>query len=327
MNPPAPAPLISAVTYTYNRAAILERLLESLCEQDLGCQNLVAEEFELLVVDNASSDGTQALVESFGARAANLRCIFEPRQGTSYARNRGWQEARGEYVAFIDDDGRAPPGWLAAAAGIIRSTHPDVLGGPVLPDYAGPKPAWFRDAYATIGHGDLPRRLEAHEYFSGSNLILRRQLLQAIGGFAPHLGHHGARLGYGEEANLQRRLRQQFPQAVFYYDPALFNYHLFRPEKFSLLWQARAKFALGRYNYLAFDHGREDLKLRHLLGALAMPWSIAYQLSLGVLLRSRRRYPRPQNYFFEVVLNQVRIFGRLCERLCQRLGCSSLEVG
>jgi glycosyltransferase involved in cell wall biosynthesis len=307
--------LISVVTYTFNRADILMTLLESICSQTLP-SNM----FEFVVVDNHSTDRTRALVDSFCRRYGNVHYFSQERLGSSSARNRGWQEAQGEYIAFIDDDGKAPPGWLEIAVGIIQERKPDVFGGPVLPYYASCKPKWFKDEYATRTQGELARQLETFEYFSGSNLFIRREILEAVNGFDEHLGHHGTMIGYGEETNLQHRVRMKFPEACVYYEPRLLNHHLFREEKFSLSWQVRAKFALGRFNYLALSDGEHKLEFRHLLGVVFMPLIIVYGMTLGVLLRDRRKFRFPQNYLFEKSLNEIRILGRLVERLRQAIG-------
>ncbi len=148
--------LISVVTYTYNRADILKILLESISSQTLN-----PEMFELIVVDNHSTDQTRELVNSYCDRYSNIHYYYEERLGTSSARNRGWQEAKGEYIAFIDDDGNAPLGWLENAASIIRKLKPEVFGGPVQQHVSSRKPKWFKDEYATITHGKLARQLES----------------------------------------------------------------------------------------------------------------------------------------------------------------------
>jgi glycosyltransferase involved in cell wall biosynthesis len=306
--------LISVVTYTFNRADILTALLESIASQTLDPRM-----FEFIVVDNHSTDRTRALLESFCSRYSNFHYFYEEKQGTSYARNRGWREAQGETIAFIDDDGKAFPGWLEVAVGIIQEVKPDVFGGPVLPYYTSAKPEWFKDAYATIGHGENARQLEPDEFFSGSNLFIRREILEVTNGFNEHLGPHGTRFGYGEETDLQRRIRKKFPEMCFYYDPRLYIDHLYREEKFSLLWQVRAKFVLGRFSYLAFRNGEDKLKIRHLLGLVIMPFLIGYGLTLGALCRDRKEFYYPQNYYFEKLLNQIRLFGKLVERLRQTL--------
>jgi glucosyl-dolichyl phosphate glucuronosyltransferase len=306
--------LISVVTYTYNRAGILATLLESIYSQ-----NLSSEMFEFVVVDNHSTDQTRELVNSFCSRYGNIHYFYEERLGASSARNRGWQEARGEYIAFIDDDGKAPPGWLEVAAGIIQDVKPDLFGGPVLPYYVSKKPLWFKDEYAIRQQGELARQLEIDEYLSGNNLFIRKEMLEVLNGFDEQLGHHGTSFGYGEETDLQRRVRKQFPQACIYYEPRLYNDHLVREEKFSLLWQVRAKFALGRFNYLTFSDGDHKLELRHLLGVVLMPFIIGYELTLGVLLRDRKKFSFPQNYYYEKSLDEIRIFGKLIERFRQSI--------
>jgi len=306
--------LISVVTYTYNRADILKILLESISSQTLN-----PDMFELIVVDNHSTDQTRELVNSFCSRYGNIHYFYEDRLGISAARNRGWQEASGEYIVFIDDDGRAPPGWPETAVGIIQEVKPDVFGGPVLPFYASRKPKWFKDEYATITYGELARQLVPDEYLSGSNLFIRREILEVVNGFDERLGHHGKNLGYGDETDLLRRVRKKFPKACIFYEPRLYNNHLFREEKFSLMWQVRAKFALGRFNYLTLSNGDHKLELRHLLGVVFMPFRIGYGLTLGVLLRDRKKFCFPQNYFFEKSLNEIRIFGKLIERFWQTI--------
>ena len=101
------SPLISVVVCTFNRADLLETSLEALDEQILE-----SSEYEVIVVDNNSTDNTLNVVEELCNRLTSLRYCFEPNQGLSHARNRGWREAMGEYVAYIDDDCKVPGQWL-----------------------------------------------------------------------------------------------------------------------------------------------------------------------------------------------------------------------
>ena len=106
--------LFSVVICTYNRASLLPTALQTVCEQALDCT-----EYEVLVVDNNSTDETRFVTESFMQRYSNVRYCFEPQQGLSYARNRGWREARGKYVAYTDDECKVPPQWLTVAKEVI----------------------------------------------------------------------------------------------------------------------------------------------------------------------------------------------------------------
>src|SRR4051794_39692059 len=112
---------ISVVVPTRNRAGRLRALLESLAAQPAH---------EVIVVDNASSDDTQAVVADAGVRGIRLP---EP-MGPAVARNRGWRAARGELVVFTDDDVVAQPGWLNAIAAAHARDREAVIQGRTEPD-------------------------------------------------------------------------------------------------------------------------------------------------------------------------------------------------
>jgi len=140
---------------TYNRADLLDAAVKSVLTQT----HSDTPPFELIVVDNNSSDATGKVVARLAAADPRVRYVFEGRQGLSYARNAGVGHARGALIAFIDDDLRADPDWVAA---IVRAfdEHPDVdvVGGRVLPMWPSPPPAWLtQDHWAPLAladHGD-----------------------------------------------------------------------------------------------------------------------------------------------------------------------------
>ena len=115
----------SVVICTYQRADLLKTALQSLCQQSLDCA-----EYEVIVIDNNSTDHTQAIAEAFVNRLPNFKYHLEPNQGLSHARNRGWREAQGTYVAYIDDECKVPGRWLEAAKRLVDERNPGVLGGP-----------------------------------------------------------------------------------------------------------------------------------------------------------------------------------------------------
>jgi glycosyltransferase involved in cell wall biosynthesis len=290
---------------------LLQRALES-----LYVQRTPLEQFEVIIVDNGSTDETRLAVEGFARRLPNLRYHYEARLGVAHARNRGWLEARGLYVGYLDDDAVAPPEWLDIAAEVIRLHSPDLFGGPFLPIYDRPKPKWFKDAYGAFDLGQQARALESHdEYLCASNLFVRRELFEQIGGFPSALGMRGRRIGYGEETAFIRRVRQEGPEAVIFYEPRMAVKHLVRAEKYRLTWQVRNRFYQGRDGYLTFAEGEHRMTLRHLLGMLALPFVTAFEATVGVLLRDRRAFPHAQNYYYERVLQRAATFGKLYERL------------
>ena len=100
---------ITVILCTYNRCQSLARALNSLAASILP----ETIEWEVLVVDNNSSDQTKAVVSDFACRhPGRFRYRFEPQQGKSYALNAGIGEARGDILAFMDDDVTVEPVWL-----------------------------------------------------------------------------------------------------------------------------------------------------------------------------------------------------------------------
>lgn len=167
---------MSVVVPTRNRAAYLEVALASLRAQDL------AEPWELLVVDDASTDATPRTAEEGGARLLRQ----DASAGPNAARNRGIEEARAELVALVDDDVEAPPGWLRAMVeGARRHPDADVLGGPIRARFDGPAPRSCGREEPPITTLDLGPDDQPAELVWSANLALRRAVWQRVGPFPP----------------------------------------------------------------------------------------------------------------------------------------------
>lgn len=234
---------ISVVLCTYNHSDLLRGCLESLCQQTLDKGN-----YEIIVVDNNSSDNTHHVVEGFSGHE-NLSYILELTPGLSHARNRGLQEAKGRYVAYIDDDARAAMNWLEVAYNLLKSIRPelDCLGGPYRPFYTSPKPDWFLDQYEIRGFGNSPKYLKRTEYISGSNMIWAKKSLNKIGGFNINTGVIGNQLRLGEETNAFENLWALHEQPQLYYSPDLIIYHWVPDNKMKVSYRLKRKFAEGQY--------------------------------------------------------------------------------
>lgn len=311
---PFDRPLISVVVCTYNRAALLAQALET-----LAAQSLDPAAYEVIVVDNNSTDDTRATVARFEARC-NVRYVLETAQGLSHARNRGWREARGLVVAYTDDDCKLPPDWLATAQRVIAAHDPVAFGGPYYAFYMTPKPDWFKDSYASHTQGDQARALAADEYLDGGNFFVRREVLRALGGFDPGLGMVGKRVAYGEETDLLNRLRAADPSALVYYDPDLYVLHLVKPHFMRLGWVMRQRFAGGRDWYrLSQGAGASSKSRRTVLRDLRQLGYHLVQFGLdllrGALRRDRAAYPTFQNYLYERGFRHVFHMGETVQAL------------
>jgi GT2 family glycosyltransferase len=162
------SPAISVVLATRDRSELLARMLDGLARQTIG-----AAAFEVIVVDDASGDDTPALLAARSA-ALNLRVLRnETSQGPATARDIGWRAARGELVAFTDDDCVPSPGWLEALLETARATPGGVVMGRTTPDPAGRQTPFTRSLL--VEHAGPP--------FQTCNILYPRALLERLGGF------------------------------------------------------------------------------------------------------------------------------------------------
>ncbi len=215
--------VLSIIVCTFNRQDLLPLCLRSLAEQTLD-KSL----YEVIVVNNNSTDGTQEIAKSFAAQYGNFRVVVERKQGLSHARNCGWREALGEFVAYIDDDAKATREWCERILNAFQtvSPQPAAVGGKSHPFYETPPPPWFTDEFeirtwgTTAGFLELPR---ARYGFSGSNMAFRKNILEVHSGFSAEYGMTGQTTRMGEETELFYRVYDKQP--YFWYDPAILVYH------------------------------------------------------------------------------------------------------
>lgn len=203
---------LSIVIATFNRSAYLLRTLES-----LAGQTLPAQEFEILVVNNNSTDDTPAVFAGFARQhpELRLRMVAEPVQGISYARNRGVAEAEGECIVFIDDDEEAVPDFAKSYRDFFRSRPDcDAAGGAVVPVYEAPLPRWYshyieKMITGAMDMGDRVRPFRGSRYPGVGNSGFRRKLFERYGNFNTALGRSGSNPLGGEEKDFFMRMRSQ----------------------------------------------------------------------------------------------------------------------
>jgi len=182
---------VSVVVSTYQRCRSLRRTLDSLLDQRVPADV----RYEVIVVDNNSTDCTRDVIAEYARRRPDLvRFAFEPRQGVSYGRNAGIRAARGRIVAFTDDDNAAASTWVATVVDLMRS-NPDVegVGGKVVPEWPQSRPAWLDRRHwsplAILDYGERPFFTSARRPLCllTANLAIRRDVLLELGGFSPDL--------------------------------------------------------------------------------------------------------------------------------------------
>lgn len=299
----------SVIVCTLNRAALLCDALESLC-----AQKTQRDEFEIVVVDNGSTDDTKEIVERFGGKGTAVRYVYEAEKGLSCARNTGWRQCLGEYVGYVDDECRVPEGWLSRAEELAREKTPDVFGGPFYPFYRTPKPEWFLDRYESVEFGEESRELLAHEYLAGGNIFISRDVLITMGGFDTALGMKGQTMAYGEETDLQARLRKQSGgEALIYYDRRLWLFHTVRPEKMRLGWRLRQAVVEGRER-VSMGFSSEDpaeSRSRLLWKCVHMSLRMVRVTVRALIDRDRSVYGHWQNVVYELTAGYLRLIAEL----------------
>ena len=197
----------SIIVCTYNRAESLNGTLAALAalkaQPDL--------QWEVLVVDNNSSDPTRQAVEAAQRDWPRLRYVFEPAQGLSHARNRGIAESTGEVILFTDDDVLPEPDWLETTLAGMAEYQADACGGYIAPIWETPPPTWLTERF----HGFLAVRTErcddypitetSHTPF-GANMAFRKAVFAQVGLFDTNRGRKGKVLASGEDGEMFERI-------------------------------------------------------------------------------------------------------------------------
>jgi glycosyltransferase involved in cell wall biosynthesis len=236
---------ISAVIPTHNRARYLPLALRSLADQ-----RLAAAEYEIVVVDNLSTDATREIVAGFGL-GERLHYVHEPVLGLSHARNAGWREARGSVVAFLDDDAIASPDWLARILDTLEtvSPRPGCVGGPIEGIWEAPRPAWLSDelvaGLAVLDWGREPHALAdlSKEWLAGANMAFPRDVLEQMGGFVAGLDRVGRRLLSSGDVFMARKIAKA--GYACWYDPAIAVGHHVPASRLQQSWFLRRYYAQG----------------------------------------------------------------------------------
>lgn len=238
---------ISVVIATRDRARLLEGTLNALCEQQSpGCP------FEILIVDNGSVDSTASVVAEAARRSSvPVTYLTEEKPGKSHALNTAVTHARGDLLAFTDDDVLPSPGWLAAFARAFSETGADYAAGRILPLWEAPPPRWLTPSL----HGVLAipdggtRRLTLNGHRDqvmpiGANMAIRRPALDSVGGWNPDLGKLKDTLRTGEDHEFALRLGAAGFKGV--YEPEASVLHRVPAERLRLAYFAQWCFGNGQ---------------------------------------------------------------------------------
>ena len=270
----------TVIVCTYNRAGNLPSCLAALAAQ----QGIAGLDWEVLVVDNNSSDDTRRVVESLARELPiKVRCVREREQGLNHARNRGVTSSQGTRFTFVDDDIRVSPQWLAALNEAFVRSDADAIGGRIHLDPSIELPPWVVPGSEIAGFlgfqdfGDEPFRMDGKSrYPFGGNMSFHRRVVDRIGLFDPKLGRKGAgrkrgELFKGAETDYFHRLAADGDARIFY-EPRAIVYH--RVEAFQL----QQRYFLTIHFNAGFQKARYDSR-EYRRRALGIPLFLYPQLT------------------------------------------------
>lgn len=297
MSPSKPPTKLDAsiIVCTYNRARSLQHTLRSLQEQSVHA----GLGWEVIVVDNNSSDDTRAVVEDFRRSFPRLRYAYETRQGLAHARNHGVRLAHGRLLLFTDDDVTAEPEWLQRIVAGMDAHGCDACGGFIAPVWESPPPAWLTERF----HGFLAIKAERTDTYEvtpgtplpyGANMAFRREVFDHFGLFDVARGRQGKILASGEDGEFFDRLLAGGAKVMFFGDARVHH----RVESFRL---TKSYFRRWRYQTsrnLAQHRGFRGR--RRLFGA---PLYLYAQLMRAVGRAALARFSSPPDeaFFREII--------------------------
>jgi hypothetical protein len=266
--------LVTVAICTFNRAESLRRTLDSLAAMQVP-HNL---DWEVVVVNNNSTDHTDTVIEAFADRLP-IRREFEPQPGASHARNRAVEVAKGDYIVWTDDDVVVERGWLPAYLTAFRH-RPEaaVFGGPITPRYEAPVVKWVAESEALLGApycirdlpGEaIPLSVAGNRLPLGANFAVRGAEQRQFR-YNPELGPGPATQRRGEEHDIIERILRS--GAVGYPVPAARVEHCIGHERQTVTYLAQYFAGAGEQDASLERHNGKQHKSPLLLGAPRWLW-------------------------------------------------------
>lgn len=284
--------LFSVVICTHNRAGMLDRVLQSvlLNPQENG-------NYEILVVDNASTDNTSEIIEPY-TKEGVVHYLEDSELGLSNARNTGLLNSKGKYVVYLDDDAEVTETWLESFHHVFQN-YPDcaVCGGRVIPRYEIPKPDWVTGISDVHSQGFHPAdKIIAHNWAPGGNSAWDKSVLLSLNGFDARLGRKGSKpLRGSEESELVTRAIDQ--GLGVYYSPHAFMYHHISKDRISLSYMGWLHFGHGGTGFRWMIITKKSIRFRTLvdiayssLGMLKFSIIIIFMLLTGQKTKASAKY-------------------------------------
>ena len=237
--------------------------------------------------------------------------LNEENMGLSESRNKGIKEAKGDVIAFFDDDAVADGVWLKELERMYREYDAIAAGGKLLPRWITKKPKLLPEEYYwLIGatHRGFPEEVTEVRNTFGSNISFKADVLRELEGFRSEMGVKGKGLLQGEETELCERMREKFGRGVVY-NPDAIVYHKVFPERLRMrfllrraFWQGYSKRVMKELGYSISEEERfvkclfggivEKIKAKSLVafGQLILLLVFTFTVGLGYVFKALGSY-------------------------------------
>lgn len=279
-------PILSVIICTYNREECILAALDS-----LNVQIFDKSKYEVLLINNNSTDNTASLCEHYGADKPDFRYRYfvEKTQGLSYARNRGIAESMGDIVIFMDDDAKAEPDYLQNMSNFFEK-YPDAMasGGRIYPDFETKRPRWMShflvSLTSSIDRGDQVQLFKNRSFPIGANMAFRRSVFTDYGVFNVDLGRIGKNLLGAEEKDIFYRLMKDGKKV--YYVPDAIVHHYVPDARLTFSFFKRQAVGIGSSERLraksfsTFEYAKSIIRE-------GIKWGVSFCLSLFYLITLR----------------------------------------
>ncbi len=287
---------ISTIICTYNRQEYIVQCLESIVRQTLDKQY-----FQIVIIDNNSTDQTPQLCKDFVARYPDYDTCYvvETEQGLSAARNRGIKEAKYELVNYTDDDAEMSPDYLKSLLDYCNA-HPEIwgVGGKIIAKYENDeRPTWMsRYLEGTVGATFLGEQIIPYnkgQFPPGNNMTYRKQAFEKYGYFDNDLGPKGNALTRCDEKDIAEALQNNGHTLV--YHPQALIYHHVPLTRLTDTYQRRQHVGMGISE-------RKRMAKKGIKATIGTALSYTFKLGASILLAMKylimeQNYPKAKMIF------------------------------
>lgn len=309
---------ISVIIPTHNRSELLKDTLDSLSKLKYPIDN-----FEIIVIDNKSTDDTRLVVDNFLDDHPNCFYFREDRIGLHNARHCGLKKAKGDILAFIDDDVIVIPQWLnGVEKGFSMGCDVILVGGNDYPRIDSDLPVWFHDLwktnefgkflseYSLIEFGEVDKEISPYMVY-GCNFSIRKSFVVEVGGFHPD-GFPLDKLKYrGDgESHLSREIQMRNGKAMFIAEASL--YHRVDSNRLSIDYLNKRSYSQG----ISFSYSLiREMGCLNMSNKIKINFKIIYGRMRAKLIRTEPFRSMRQSFFngFSYHYNQVKSDSKLLE--------------